>query len=154
MLRVLGPSGILVVVLLAAAPAHAQAPGTAVPGAAAQAPARDRADAKDGTAILRGRIVSADGGQPLRKAQVRLFSPELREGRSASTDAEGRYEFRDLPAGRFTVTAGKGSYVTLQYGQKRPFEPGKPVELLDAQTIEKIDFSLPKGAIITGRVLD
>ena len=152
--RILGPSGILVVVLLAAPPAYAQTAGAAAPGAPAQPPARDHAAAKDGTAILRGRVVAADSGQPLRRAQVRLFSPELREGRTTSTDAEGRYEFRDLPAGRYTVSAAKGSYVSLQYGQKRPFESGKPVELLDTQTIEKIDFGLPKGAIITGHVLD
>jgi hypothetical protein len=152
--RVLGLSGILVLVLLSPLATEEKMVGAAAPGAPAQPSARDHAAAKDGTAILRGRVVAADSGQALRKAQVRLFSPELREGRSASTDSEGRYEFRDLPAGRYTVSAGKGSYVSLQYGQKRPFESGKPVELVDAQTIEKIDFSLPKGAVITGRVLD
>ena len=52
------------------------------------------------------------------------------------------------------VMAQKGSYVNLQYGQQRPFEPGKPLEILDGQTVEKVDFSLPKGGVITGRILD
>jgi Carboxypeptidase regulatory-like domain len=121
-----------------------------------QMPPRDSAQTAQpvATAILRGHVVAADTGQPLRKAQVRIISPELRENRLATADADGRYEFKEVKAGRYTVSASKGSYVSLQYGQTRPFEPGKPLEILAGQTIEKLDFALPRGAIITGRVLD
>ena len=118
-------------------------------------PPRDNAQPKAaGTATIRGHVVAADTGQPLRKAQVRIISGELRENRSTSTDADGKYEFKDVIAGRYNINASKGSYVALNYGQLRPFEPGKPLEILASQTIEKVDFALPKGAIITGRVLD
>jgi hypothetical protein len=116
-------------------------------------PARDNS-ARTGTARIRGRVFAADNGAPLRKAQVRLFSPELRENRLATTDVQGTYEFKDLPAGRYTLTANKGSFVSLQYGQTRPLEPGKPLQILDAQTMEKVDFSLPRGSVITGRIVD
>jgi hypothetical protein len=120
-----------------------------------QMPPRDNAQApRTGKAIVRGRVVAADTAQPLRKAQVRIMSGELRENRMTTTDADGKYEFKELPAGRYTVQANKGSYVQLQYGQLRPFEPGKPLEVLEAQTVEKIDFALPKGGVITGRILD
>lgn len=121
--------------------------------AAGMPPARDTSG-KPGTAVIRGRVLAADTGQPIRKAFVRANSPELREGRVATTDADGKYELKELPAGRITLTANKGSFVTLSYGQLRPFEPGKPLEVLDAQTIEKVDFSLPRGSVITGRVVD
>jgi protocatechuate 3,4-dioxygenase beta subunit len=127
------------------------APGVPPP----QGPPRDNAQpAKAGTATLRGHVVAADTGQPLRKAQVRVVAGDIRENRMTTTDADGRYEFKELPAGRYNVTASKGSYVVLQYGQQRPFEAGKPLEILDGQTVEKVDFSLPRGAVITGRVLD
>jgi hypothetical protein len=120
-----------------------------------QMPPRDNVPpATPGTATLRGHVVAADTGQPLRKAQVRVVSGEMRENRMATTDADGRYEFKRLPAGRYNVSASKGSYVNLQYGQQRPFEPGKPLEILDGQTVEKVDFALPRGAVITGRILD
>jgi hypothetical protein len=120
-----------------------------------QGPPRDNAQPKAaGTATIRGHIVAADTGQPLRKAQVRITSGELRENRMTSTDADGKFEFKEVIAGRYSVNASKGSYVALQYGQLRPFEPGKPLEILAGQTIEKVDFALPKGAILTGRVLD
>jgi protocatechuate 3,4-dioxygenase beta subunit len=121
-----------------------------------QAPPRDNAQPPKaaGTATIRGHVVAADTGQPLRKAQVRIVSGELRENRMTSTDATGKYEFQEVIAGRYNVSASKGSYVSLQYGQQRPFEPGKPLEILASQTLEKVDFALPKGAILTGRVLD
>ncbi len=99
-------------------------------------------------------MFDAGTGQPLRKAQVRVFAPELRENRLATTGADGGYEIKDLAAGRYQLNASKGSFVQLQYGQSRPFEPGKPLEVANGQTIEKIDFSLPRGGIITGRILD
>jgi protocatechuate 3,4-dioxygenase beta subunit len=126
-------------------------PGQPVP----QMPPRDNSQPiKPGKAILRGHVVAAETGQPLRKAQVRVTAPELRENRMATTDADGKYEFKELPAGRYNVMASKGSYVALSYGQQRPFEPGKPLEILEAQTVEKVDFALPRGGVITGRILD
>jgi hypothetical protein len=124
------------------------------PGMAAGMPPPRDAAAKPGTAIIRGRVVAADTGQPLRKAFVRATSPDIREGRVASTDAEGRYELKELPAGRYTLNASKGSFVSLSFGQIRPFEPGKPLEIADGQTLEKVDFTLPRGGIITGRIVD
>lgn len=128
-------------------------PGSQVPGA--PAPTRDATGPrKSGSAVIRGRVVAADSGQPLRKAQVRIMSPELRENRLATTDADGNYELKELPAGRYTLSVSKGSFVTLSYGQTRPFEAGKSLEIQDAQAIEKVDFALPRGSVLTGRILD
>ncbi len=111
------------------------------------------------TAIIRGHVVAADTGQPLRRAQVRLFSMDVAAGgktenRQATTDAAGAYEFKDLPEGRFQVNASKGSYVTMSAGQTRPNDPGKPITLRAAELLERMDFSLPRGSVITGRVVD
>ena len=139
------------VALVCCASAAAAQPGVPAQGG----PPRDNAQPKAvGTATIRGHVVAADTGQPLRKALVRITSGELRENRSTSTDADGKFEFKEVIAGRYNVNASKGSYVALNYGQLRPFEPGKPLEILASQTLEKVDFALPKGAIITGRVLD
>jgi hypothetical protein len=109
---------------------------------------------KTGTGVLAGRVVNAENGRPLRRAVVRAMSPEVREGRSVSTDAEGRWEIKELPAGRFTINVQKGGFVPLAYGQRRPFEQGRPVELADGQRIEKLEIALPKGSVIAGRVVD
>ncbi len=67
---------------------------------------------------------------------------------------EGRFEFKKLPAARFNLNASKGSYMALDYGQRRPFERGKPVDLGQGQVLEKVNFTLPRGCVITGRVTD
>ena len=147
-------SFVAALLLAAASAASQQIFIQTAPGPGPQTPARDTSQQKPGTAIVRGRVFATDNGQPLRKAQVRIVAPELRENRLTTTDAEGRYEFKELPAGRYTVTASKGSYVTLSYGQTRPLEPGKPLEILDKQTVEKVDLMLPRGGVVTGRVVD
>jgi hypothetical protein len=108
---------------------------------------------KTGTARLRGRIVSAESGGPVRRAQVRIIGTEI-GSKNAMTDADGRYEFRDLPAGRFNLSATKAGFVTVQYGQTRPFESGKPIDLTEGQLLDKADFSMPRGSAISGRLVD
>jgi protocatechuate 3,4-dioxygenase beta subunit len=100
-----------------------------------------------------GRVLS-QAGEPLRRAQVTIFATEGQVRRMTTTDAEGRYEFVELPAGRFSITASKAGYVSLQFGQRRPFEPGTPVVVADGQVLPPMDFSLPRGSVIAGRVSD
>lgn len=110
--------------------------------------------ASPGTAVLRGHVFAGDTGQPLRKAQVRIFAPEIRENRMTTTDEHGAYEFKEVRPGRYTISASKGSYVGISYGQQRPADAPKPIEILDRQTVERVDLALPRGAIITGRIVD
>ena len=106
-----------------------------------------------GTAVIRGSVVAADNGSPIRRAQVRV-SGQGAGSREAATDAQGRFEIRDLPAGRFTVSASKAGFVTLQYGQRRPSESGTPLELGDGQMVDKLMIALPRGSVISGRISD
>ena len=117
-------------------------------------PGGGNGDQAAGTAVIRGRVVSSDAGTPVRRAQVRAQAGEIRANRLVSTDAQGRFEFKDLPAGRWTVTASKAGYMTLRFGQKRAFEAGTPIDLRDGEVMERADFSLPKGAAVTGHILD
>jgi Carboxypeptidase regulatory-like domain len=155
---------VVVVSLLLCSVASGQNPGggqTVRPGAPSGAqipgmpPPRDGRNAtQTGTARLRGRVVAAQTGAPLRRAQVQGFAAEGQVRRTTTTDADGRYEFADLPAGRFIVSVTKAGYVTLQYGQRRTFEAGTPVTLSEGQQVDRIDFSLPRGAVISVRVTD
>jgi Carboxypeptidase regulatory-like domain len=106
-----------------------------------------------GTGRIRGRVISAESGSPVRRAQVRISGGDVTP-RTALTDASGRYEFGDLPDGRFTLSASKPGYVNVQYGQTRPFESGKPIELADKQTLDRADIAIPRGSVIVGRIVD
>ena len=109
---------------------------------------------KSGTARLSGRVIALDTGRPIRRAIVSANSTELREGRSISTDTEGRWMLEELPAGRITLRVSKGGFVAMAYGQRFPFEPGKPIQLADGQILENINIVLPRASVVTGRVVD
>jgi protocatechuate 3,4-dioxygenase beta subunit len=98
-------------------------------------------------------VLASDGAGPIRRAQVRISGSDVAP-KAALTDAEGRFEFRDLPAGRFTIQASKSGFVSVQYGQTRPFESGKPIELADKQGLDNADISMPRGSVIAGRIVD
>ncbi len=152
-------AGVLFAAIAAGAQVPSLPPGAAQPGPPMPRPPMPPRDGvvstePAGTARIRGRVVAADTGAPLRRAQVRLSAAELRVNRSATTDADGRYEFPDLPAGRYNLSVTRSGFVSLSFGQQRPFEQGRPLDLASAQQADKIDFALPRGGVIAGRVTD
>ncbi len=113
----------------------------------------DPRNVKSGKGRIRGRVVAADTGAAMRRVQVRISGSDILP-KTMLTDADGRYEFGELPAGRFTISATKAGFVTVQYGQLRPFEQGKPIELLENQVLDKADVVMPRGSVISGRLVD
>lgn len=108
---------------------------------------------KTGTGRIKGRVLTPDTGAPVRRAQVRVTGPDILP-KVATTENDGSFEFKDLPAGRFTVTATKSGYVTVGFGQRRPFEAPRPIDLRDGQVLERADIVMPRGSAINGRITD
>src|SRR5688500_7519390 len=165
MFRVFGAALLLIALAM---PAAAQQPGPGEAGRGSHGPLpggrgggrfggippRDNPDTPTGTAGIRGRIIAADTGAPIRRAQININSRDAQFNRSVTTDSEGRYELTALPAGRYRLFVNRAGFVPLEYGQARPFEAGKPLDIAAGQVLEKIDFSLPRGSAITGRITD
>jgi protocatechuate 3,4-dioxygenase beta subunit len=105
------------------------------------------------TASISGRVLAADSGRPAKRASV-LASGGGRQARGATTDDQGRFRVTGLPAGTYTVTASKSGFVDAIFGQRRPLQPGTPVQIADGQEVSGIDLRLTRGSVITGRVLD
>jgi protocatechuate 3,4-dioxygenase beta subunit len=117
-------------------------------------PARDtQTSTIPATSSITGRVLTADTGRPVKRAQV-TASGSGRGVRGAVTDDQGRFSLSGLAAGSYTITASKNGFVDAVYGQRRPLQPGTPVQLLDNQQAVNIDLRLIRGGVITGRVLD
>ena len=81
---------------------------------------------------------------PLRSASIGARRPTLRDATSFRTSR---------PADTTSPCRGVDS-CRSPFGQQRPFEQGRPLDLGNGQQADKIDFALPRGGVIAGRVTD
>lgn len=143
---------VAVVALSMGAVLTAQGPPPPTPARQA-APARDSAREAPATATIRGKVTAAANGQPLHRVKVTL-NGAVANPPTAVTDTRGEFTLTQVPAGTFTITAVRAGYLTLQYGQRRPQQAGRPIKVENGQTIEGVDFALVRGGVLAGRVTD
>ena len=104
------------------------------------------------TSVVRGRVTSPTGAS-IRGAEVRAREVNGRENRLVTTDDTGAYEIRDLIPGSWNISASKTGFITLLYGQKRPFSATEPLVVGERQALQA-NFTLTRAGAISGRVLD
>lgn len=113
-------------------------------------PVRDRAAAPVATGTVRGKVTSSSTGDPLHRVQVTLIGAPTRP---AVTDTRGEFEIAGVPPGRYTIAARRSGYLAVQYGQRGPGQPGRPITVAP-QATERIDFSLVRGGTLAGTISD
>ena len=103
---------------------------------------------------IRGRVLAADG-RVLPRAIVNLYA-DPPHGRipGAITDADGRFEFQQLPAIVYTVTATRAGFITASHGQRQPSAIAEQLDLKAAQRLDNIDIVLFPPRAIAGHVVD
>src|ERR1700683_1911994 len=69
-------------------------------------------------------------------------------------DGDGRYTFREVPKGGFSVTASKPGYSDGAYGRLRPDGPAQPLQLTDGQRVTDVTLPLWKLGTIAGTGYD
>jgi len=120
-----------------------------------QAPPRDtRRPPTAAGATIAGAVTTDDAEpRPLRRARVTIAGSPLPREMSVITGDDGSFEFDGLPAGSFTLSAAKEAYVPMNYGATRTGRPGLALPISAGET-RRIVLRLPRGAVITGRILD
>jgi len=105
------------------------------------------------SAVIAGRVVTADTGFPIRGAQVRLRSATGGDTRLVITDEQGRFQARNLFTGGWVVTVSKNGFITTRYGQRRSSDEGQPISL-NARQRADVAIAMQRAGAITGRVVD
>jgi hypothetical protein len=122
--------------------------------ASAQGRSQDSANKpKQETCTISGMVVKLDGSAPLKSARVELSSVEDRtHAYAATTDADGRFTLKNVERGRYRLSVTRNGFVTQEYGQKIPNDPGSILTLAPGQQVKDLLFRLIPWAIITGRI--
>ena len=71
----------------------------------------------------------------------------------AKTDQEGNYRIDGLPAGSFRLSPVTQPYA-LAGSQGVPQMLGQTINVVDGEAVDRVDFKLVRGGVITGRITD
>jgi hypothetical protein len=124
-------------------------------GLAALAQQRDApVPAVAGAAQIAGRVMSGDASpMPVRRAIVSIAGDTLESPRAAISDDEGRFTFTSLPAGTYSISAKKASYLPAESGASRPGRPGSRIALAAGEK-RTVMVTMFRGAAIAGALLN
>ena len=109
------------------------------------------------SALIVGQVIDAATKRPVAGAVVALAGPPASNGQPHPpllTGSDGRFFFRGMSRGNYSITAIKGGFVTGAYGSTRPGGPSAPVTVGDAERRDGIVVRLWRHAALSGTVSD
>ncbi len=125
--------------------------------AAAQDPSQTAAGIKpkQEKCTVSGTVVRLGTSEPLKSAYVRL-AVQGQRGTSlgATTDAAGKFAFRNVEPDRYRLTVARNGYVAQEYGQRSQNDPGAILALSPGQNVQDLLFRMVPAAVISGHIQD
>jgi len=114
-----------------------------------------------GTASISGMTVTDDEQpRPLRRVVVTITeAATIIQPRVVTSDESGKFRFRNLPAGRYTISADRAPYLTGVYGARRIAGPGHlqtgtVIVVSNGQEVADVAIKLLRSSVITGTLRD
>jgi len=108
----------------------------------------------NGTAFLLGQVVDAISARPVANAVVALAGGGGTATQRVVADHEGRFLFRDLRRGSYTLSASAADYLDGGYGQRQPGGNVQPIVVGEADHLGNIVVRLWEEATLSGRIAD
>jgi len=105
---------------------------------------------QSGSSSISGKVTMKGSGVPgiLIGARQAQQSPRAVPPPMATTDQQGNYKLSNLAPGQYEIVTGAPQFVLTST------EPIRRLIVSEGETIENIDFTLVRGGVITGKVLD
>lgn len=121
--------------------------------------AAQRPSAVPATGLIVGQVVDGETGRPVGLTMVRLGAMAggvLRQSVQTTlmTGSDGRFVFRGLPAGSYTVMARKAGYLPATFGTRSPGATPRAVLLSATNLAADVPVRMWKAASIGGTVTD
>ena len=102
---------------------------------------------------IAGTVVSANGGSPLGQALVSIVNTkDPRDAQSMVTSEEGRFEFKQLRAGKYSLQGARRGFVTGFYDQHEQFSTA--IVTGAGVDTENLVLRLSPSAVLAGKVID
>jgi hypothetical protein len=108
---------------------------------------------KTGTGVIFGQVTEADSNRPVAGAIVTVTVSGAQPIR-VMADGQGRFGFRDMPAGNFNISSTRPGWVDGAYGRTRPSGPTLPLALADGERVSGVNVPMWRYAAIAGTVND
>jgi hypothetical protein len=113
------------------------------------------------TGMIVGQVIDAGSGRPAAGALVTISGPPTRQSGPAAiptprilTGSDGRFVFRGLPGGSYSITASKPGYADGAYGRTRPGGGASALTLSEAERNGDVPLRIWKNGAISGTVVD
>ena len=119
----------------------------------AQAPAPTPQAASTG--VIAGEVIDRDSKAPLRRAVVTLSTLEAQPRDAVAwTDANGRFAFGYVPAGRYELRVTRNGYQSSVYGSDDPRRPPAVIQLGAGEFRNDFVLRMALPSSVSGLVLD
>jgi len=108
---------------------------------------------KSGNGVIFGQVTEADSNRPVPGAIVTINLPGSQALR-VMADSQGRFGFRDMPAGGFNMTSTRPGWVDGAYGRTRPNGPPMALVIAEGERVSGVVVPMWRYATIAGSVTD
>jgi hypothetical protein len=104
-----------------------------------------------GTSIIAGVVTLGDDARtPVRRSVITLTAADGLQTFAAISGDDGRFIIEHVRAGRYILEAAKPAHPTLAYGARRPGARGTLLVVAEAERVDDLILSLPRGGVLAG----
>jgi hypothetical protein len=106
------------------------------------------------TVTVKGIVLQIGSRQPVAKVLVKLADANDQEAVGVTTGPDGRFEFENVPDGRYSLVASRNGYLESNYGQRGPSGSSRDLVIQSGIFTNNIELILTPSGAVSGRVVD